>query len=208
MDARHFDALTRRFTRTRSRRGALRLLAGTAVTTALGRHTVVETSAKRLCADCETGCCTGKGGTCEPGTVVEACGAGGKKCSVCDAFAEVCQGGGCCVPGRGACGKGQRCCEDVRCTDGACCSSAGKPCQTADNCCDPFAHTCEGGKCCVPDGGECTKKKECCSGTCNNGTCGCAQNGDKCPKNCKTNQNCAGCCGNGVCTSDRHCFSF
>jgi hypothetical protein len=207
MDARHFDALTRRLTRTRSRRGALRLLGATVAGLAFHRQPE-ESAAKRLCPDCETGCCTGKGGTCEPGTLPGACGGGGKKCKVCDEFAETCQNGTCCVPGRGTCGKGQRCCENVPCTDGACCSPAGKPCQTADNCCDPFAHTCEGGKCCVPDEGECTKKKECCSGSCNNGKCGCVPDGEKCPKNCKTNERCAGCCNDGLCISDRTCFSI
>jgi hypothetical protein len=180
VDAHHFDALARRFTRTRSRRGALRLLAGTAVTTALGRQAVTETSAKRLCPDCETGCCTGKGGTCEPGTVVEACGAGGKKCKACDAFAEVCQGGGCCVPGRGTCSRGQRCCENVPCTKGTCCSPTGGSCETADNCCDPFAETCEGGRCCVPGRGTCKKAKDCCEDVeCTDGSC-CSPAGGSC----------------------------
>jgi hypothetical protein len=105
-----------------------------------------------------------------------------------------------CIPlGIGPCNDPDQCCGLSACEGGTCCASGNQVCNADSECCGDF--TCQEGQClpvCLPDGAVCgtDSPPPCCNGVCVNGAC-CQSTGGQCDTD---SQCCTGACLSGTCT--------
>ena len=180
MDDRQFDELTRSVMSTRSRRDALRLLAGAALGL-LGLKTE-PVDARRACPRGKERC----QGRCVP--VCRDVKQRNRQTCECECPERMkdcgrrCVGQDRCCPGERRCASGgcvprDACCHDEqRCFDGSCrpkeggeCCPNERPCDgqciSAENCCPSTERQCPSGAC-IPRGTCCTSERECADGSC------------------------------------------
>ena len=144
--------------------------------------------------------------------------AGGGRCVECvskdDCNAENCEEcidneckGQCCIDAKDSCSEGDKCCDNLPCTDGVCCAGTKASCGNEDDCCnDDFS--CTGGVCCAPKGVECSAPTDCCDES-----LGCDKTTGsesvccvlKQSEGCDTRNDCCGgiACTDGTCCTDR-----
>lgn len=129
-------------------------------------------------ADCCSGRCDPRAGSCLGGSPVQ-CEASGASCTTgLDCCSLACAGGHCasqaCTSDGQACASGGECCSGD-CAGGACkpltsaCKTSGNECGTSSECCSAL---CAGGRCssassfCIQNGDACRAAPDCCGGVC------------------------------------------
>jgi hypothetical protein len=190
MDAKHFDAWTRR---------KFGLAAGSALAALFTLRTMDEASARRRRCLRQGRACTSTGKRCCRKLQCQ-------ETKINGAFVNAC-----CKAEGESCTVDSACCF-TNCDAGKCKSCQGRPCDNERPCCPYFEGRCEGGFCggCATEGQGCHAERPCCldEGTCQNGFCGgciraftpedgnppCPQNGALC---------CDTACTGGVCASPK-----
>ena len=203
MDGSSFDALLQTLTRSPSRRGIARALAGLALAGPAGAwRDVVETAAKKKRKKKKHK----KRHVCAPNCAGKACGSDGcgGTCGECGEN-RLCQSGQCVCPN--ACCSNADCGFQGACESGVCdCKSGARFCAGAcipeEDCCTSAEcqanQTCQDGQCvCLPAhkacDGACIPQDTCCNGSCDAG------------EDCLGNNSCATSCGGGDCPADCFC---
>ena len=182
MDARRFDALTRRVGSARSRRSLLAGLAGGSLllADAPGSEAACKPQgsyckkAKQCCSDICTHLSGSKKKKCWCAALEQLCSDDRNCCAVPSGMR--CQQKGslqqaCCLDFASGCAKDLDCCGNQTCgSAGRCCSENQQACSSDRECCPGMV--CEQSgvsfdkRCCLPFGRACVDDRDCCSGIC------------------------------------------